>query len=72
MSNAFMVRYWDEEVDLNHIVQFRSELDLVPGYERTPYYLEVEMLFVDIASVGGAEFALSLFALEVLAPDYIL
>ncbi len=65
LSNAFMIRYWDEEVDLSHVVQFRTELDLIPGWERTPYYLDVELLFTEIAAVGGAEFAMSLFSLEV-------
>ena len=59
-----MIRYWDEEVELGHVVQFRSELDVVPGSEKTAYYLEVELLFVEIAAVGGPDFALSLFTLE--------
>eukprot|EP00826_Nyctotherus_ovalis_P039155 TRINITY_DN3739_c0_g1_i8.p1 TRINITY_DN3739_c0_g1~~TRINITY_DN3739_c0_g1_i8.p1 ORF type:complete len:287 (-),score=63.81 TRINITY_DN3739_c0_g1_i8:13-873(-) len=57
-----MIRYFNEEVELGHMVQFRSEFDTAGS--RSVYFLEIEMLFVEIAAVGGTDFAVSLFAVN--------
>jgi hypothetical protein len=48
-SKTFAIRFSDEIVNLNHIVQFRSEIDLHSGYDSTPLYLEVAMLFANLS-----------------------
>jgi len=60
-SNAFVIRYFNEEVNLGHIIQFRSEFDTA---SKSVYYLQIEMLFIELAAVGGVDFVLSLFAVE--------
>ena len=40
---------------MNDIVQFRSELDVEPDYLSTEYYLELDLYFSDLASLGGPE-----------------
>jgi hypothetical protein len=55
LSKAFLIRYCEEEVEVNDIVQFRSELDVEPEYLNTEYYLELDLFFSDLASLGGPE-----------------
>mmetsp|Transcript_31135 Transcript_31135/g.30587 ORF Transcript_31135/g.30587 Transcript_31135/m.30587 type:complete len:130 (+) Transcript_31135:281-670(+) len=51
-----MIRYCEEEVELNDIGHFRVELDLE---ECTPneqeFFMEVELMFSDLANQGGPE-----------------
>ena len=42
-------------MEVNDIVQFRSELDVEPDYLSTEYFLELDLFFSDHASLGGPE-----------------
>jgi hypothetical protein len=55
ISKAFLIRYCEEEVEVNDIVQFRSELDVEPDYLSTEYFLEIDLYFSDLANLGGPE-----------------
>lgn len=54
-SRAFLIRYCEEEVEINDIGLFRAELDVEPDYLNTDFYLEVELFFSDLSSMGGPD-----------------
>lgn len=69
-TRAFMIRYCEEEVELNDIAHFRVEIDtdqsnegstLGPdsadsgGFNQTEIILEVELMFSDLLNHGGPE-----------------
>ena len=54
-SRAFLIRYCEEEVEINDIGLFRAEIDIEPGYLDTNFYLEVELFFSDLSSMGGPD-----------------
>lgn len=55
LTKAFLIRYCEEEVELNDIVMFRAELDVEPGYLATEFFLDCELYFSDLANLGGPE-----------------
>ena len=51
-----MIRYCEEEVELNDIGHFRVELDLEDGQPaKCEFFMEVELMFSDLLSQGGPE-----------------
>jgi len=62
LSNAFLVKYIEEEIEFGHVVQFKSEVDSSVLNGKAQYFLTVEMLFIEIGAIGGASKALSFFA----------
>ena len=54
-SRAFLIRYCEEEVEINDIGLFRAELDVEPEYLNTDFYLDFELFFSDLSSMGGPE-----------------
>jgi len=55
MSKAFLIRYCEEEVEINDIALFRAELDVEPGYLDSEFYLEIDLFFSDLSNLGGPE-----------------
>lgn len=55
MSKAFLIRYCEEEVEINDIALFRAEIDVEPGYLDTEFFLEVDLFFSDLSNLGGPE-----------------
>lgn len=53
MTKTWLVRYCEEEVQINDVALFRAELDVEPGFLLTDFYLEVELMFCDLSSLGG-------------------
>ena len=49
------MRYCEEEVEINEIGHFRTEIDVEPDYLNTEFFLQVELMFSDLHSVGGPE-----------------
>ncbi len=51
-TRAFMIRYCEEEVELNDIGHFRAELDIPNESDSknggTEFYMEVELMFSDL------------------------
>ena len=54
-SKAFLIRYCEEEVEINDIVHFRTEVDVNPEYLNTEFYMEFELMFSDLQGLGGPE-----------------
>lgn len=50
-----MIRYCEEEVEINDIGLFRAEIDVEPEYLNTVFYMDVELYFSDLHSLGGPE-----------------
>ena len=51
-----MIRYQEEEVELNDIGHFRIEIDLAKDQlAATEFCLEVDLMFCDLVSYGGPE-----------------
>lgn len=53
VSKTFLIRYCDESIEMNDLIQFRTEIDLLTDYLRTDFCLEVELYFSDLSSLGG-------------------
>lgn len=49
-----MIRYCEEEVELNDIGHFRTELDIENG-GGAEFYMEVELMFSDLLNQGGPD-----------------
>ncbi len=54
-SRAFLIRYCEEEVEINDIGLFRAELDIEPEYLNTEFELHFELFFSDLHGLGGPE-----------------
>lgn len=52
-TRSFLIRYCEEEVELNDIGQFR--LELPQELAEQPVLLEVELMFADLTQHGGAD-----------------
>jgi len=51
-----MIRYQEEEVELNDIGHFRIEIDLAKdNLAQAEFCLEVDLMFCDLVSFGGPE-----------------
>ena len=55
MSRSFLIRYCEEEVEINDIALFRAEIDVEPDYLNTSFFMEVELFFSDLSGLGGPE-----------------
>lgn len=54
-TRSFLIRYCEEEVELNDIGQFRIELGVGEGEQNAPLILEVDLMFADLTQHGGAD-----------------
>ena len=56
-SRAFLIRYCEEEVEINDFVLFRAEIDdsKDQDYQNTDFYLDCELYFSDLSNIGGVE-----------------
>jgi len=50
-----LIRYCEEEVEINDIGLFRAEIDVEPEYLNTTFFMEVELFFSDLSTLGGPE-----------------
>ncbi len=50
-----MIRYCEEEVDINDLCHFRTEIDVEPDYLNTDFYVDIELVFSDLHNLGGPE-----------------
>jgi hypothetical protein len=49
VSRAFLIRYCEEEVEIDETVMFRAEVDVEPDYLNTDFYLECGLYFSDLS-----------------------
>ena len=54
-SKVFLIRYCEEEVEINDIVLFWSEIDVEPDYLNKDFFLEIELHFSNLDNVGGSD-----------------
>mmetsp|Transcript_152085 Transcript_152085/g.265118 ORF Transcript_152085/g.265118 Transcript_152085/m.265118 type:complete len:767 (-) Transcript_152085:174-2474(-) len=54
-TRSFLIRYCEEEVELNDIGQFRIELGIEESEWNAPLTLEVDLMFADLTQHGGAD-----------------
>ncbi len=55
-TKSFMIRYCEEEVEVNDIGHFRCELDVdEANLSQTDFYLEIELMFSDLLTQGGPD-----------------
>ena len=50
-----MIRYCEEEVEINDIGLFRAELDIEPEYLNSSFELTFELFFSDLHALGGPD-----------------
>lgn len=48
LSKTFLIRYADEEVELNDVAHFRSEVEVGVEYLDTDFFIEIEMLYAPV------------------------
>ena len=53
-TRTFMIRYSDEEVELQDICRFKAELELTESYARIPFYLDIELFYSDLLMIDGS------------------
>ena len=53
VSKGVMIRYSEEEAEINEVCMFRCELDIEPGFQQTEILMEVSMFFSDVQELGG-------------------
>eukprot|EP00743_Colponemidia_sp_Colp-15_P005523 GILK01005940.1.p1 GENE.GILK01005940.1~~GILK01005940.1.p1 ORF type:complete len:790 (+),score=102.98 GILK01005940.1:173-2542(+) len=54
-TRSFVIRYCEEEVELNDAGHFRMELDITRNYTSQPLVLEAELMFADMGIKSGRE-----------------
>lgn len=54
-TRSFLIRYCEEEVELNDLAMFRFELTSELMQESAPLTLEVDLMFADLTQHGGAD-----------------
>ena len=54
-TRCVMVRYADENIELQDVCQYRTELDIIPGKDLQSMCIEAELMFADQANVGPVE-----------------
>jgi hypothetical protein len=47
-SKAFLIRYCEEEVEINDIGLIRAEIDVEPDYLNSDFFLNIELFFSDL------------------------
>lgn len=55
ISRSFLIRYCEEEVEINDMGLFRAEIDVEPEYLNTSFYVDFELFFSDLHALGGPE-----------------
>jgi hypothetical protein len=53
VTKTFLVRYCEEEIQINDVVLFRAEIDVEPDYLITDFYLDCDLFFCDLSTLGG-------------------
>jgi hypothetical protein len=52
-TKQFLIRFCEEEVQVNDVVLFRAELSVDPDYLESLFALEISLYFSDLANLGG-------------------
>ncbi len=52
VTRTFLIRFCDEELDLNEVCHFRTEYDAFPDIAEATFYIEAELLFADLGKLS--------------------
>jgi hypothetical protein len=50
-----MIRFCDEEVDINEIISFKSEYEAYPEYGEIQFFLEANLMFCDLSQPNALQ-----------------
>lgn len=54
-TRSFVIRYFDEEVEINELCTFRSEIEVKEGFLNTDFFIEAELFYIELKSMGGTK-----------------
>jgi hypothetical protein len=52
---VFLIRYCEEEVEINDVVLFRAELTVQPEYLASEFTATFDLYFADVSTMGGPQ-----------------
>lgn len=52
-SKSFLIRFCEEEVELNEICHFQAEVEALPNFTSTTFYLVVELIHSTYSNNGA-------------------
>ena len=52
-SKWFLIRYLEEECEVNDLITFRTEVDVSEGYLQTEFYIQLELCYSGMTRLGG-------------------
>lgn len=54
-TRSFVIRYFDEEVEINDMCTFRSEIEVKDGFLNTEFFLEADLFYIELKSMGNSK-----------------
>lgn len=48
LTRPFLIRFCEEDVEINDVCHFQAEIDCLPNYLLTTFYMEAELLLTNI------------------------
>jgi hypothetical protein len=54
-TRSFVIRYFDEEVEVNDLWTFRSEIEVKDGFLNTEFYIEADLFYIELKNMGTAK-----------------
>jgi hypothetical protein len=51
-TKTFMIRYYEEEIELNELCQFRMEIDASSHNSESELFFECQLMFADMSKIG--------------------
>lgn len=54
-TRSFVIRYFDEEVEINDICTFRSEIEVKEGFLNTDFFIEADLFYIELKSMGNSK-----------------
>ena len=52
-TRSFVIRYFDEEVEVNDICTFRSEVEIKENFLNTEFFIEADLFYIELKSMGN-------------------
>jgi hypothetical protein len=54
-TRSFVIRYFDEEVEVNDICTFRSEVEVKDNFLNTEFFIEADLFYIELKSMGNGK-----------------
>jgi pimeloyl-ACP methyl ester carboxylesterase len=52
-SRSFLIRFCEEEIELNEICHFQAEIEALPNFAATTFYLVIELIHSTYSNIGA-------------------